>query len=304
MVKLKILVTGASGLVGHQLVKDLSSSSDVYSCYNKSKPEFGNPTKMDLLNHNMISDVLLETKPDVVIHLGAMTGVDLCEKEQSNAFEINSKATKIIAEKCKELNSFLIYVSTDYVFDGFSNMYKENDTSNPISTYGKSKLDGEKMVQEFSSDWCIARTSTPFGIHPTKKSFPIWIIENVKQKKQVNIVTDQISSPTYVPNLCEMLKEISEKNINGIIHTSGATSISRYRMAELIFEKFNLDITLLNKISSDKMNWIAKRPKNSTLDTSLANSILDKKPQSIEISLNQFADEINSNDINNNYSEN
>ena len=134
MVKLKILVTGASGLVGHQLVKDLSSSSDVYSCYNKSKPEFGNPTKMDLLNHNMISDVLLETKPDVVIHLGAMTGVDLCEKEQSNAFEINSKATKIIAEKCKELNSFLIYVSTDYVFDGFSNMYKENATSNPIST--------------------------------------------------------------------------------------------------------------------------------------------------------------------------
>ena len=182
-------------------------------------------------------------------------------------------------------------------------MYKENDTSNPISTYGKSKLDGEKMVQEFSSDWCIARTSTPFGIHPTKKSFPIWIIENVKQKKQVNIVTDQITSPTYVPNLCEMLKEISAKNINGIIHTSGATSISRYRMAELIFEKFNLDITLLNKISSDKMNWIAKRPKNSTLDTSLANSILDKKPQSIEISLNQFADEINSNDINNNYSE-
>jgi len=294
VVKLKILVTGASGLVGHQLVKDLSDSSDVYSCYNKSVPEFGNPRRMDLLNQNMISDVLLETKPDVVIHLGAMTGVDLCEKEPSNAFETNSKATKIIAEKCTELDSFLIYVSTDYVFDGFSGMYEESDTTNPISIYGKSKLDGEKMVQEFSSNWCIARTSTPFGIHPTKKSFPTWIIENVKQEKQVNIVTDQTTSPTYVPNLCQMLKEISEKNIKGIIHTSGASGITRYKMAELIFEKFNLDKTLLNAVTSDEMNWIAKRPKNSTLDTSLATSILNKKPQSIESSLNQLFNEMSS----------
>ena len=97
MVKLKILVTGASGLVGHQLVKDLSSSSDVYSCYNKSKPEFGNPTKMDLLNHNMISDVLLETKPDVVIHLGAMTGVDLCEKELA----LQTNVLGMLLNKCR-----------------------------------------------------------------------------------------------------------------------------------------------------------------------------------------------------------
>ena len=102
MVKLKILVTGASGLVGHQLVKDLSSSSDVYSCYNKSKPEFGNPTKMDLLNHNMISDVLLETKPDVVIHLGAMTGVDLCEIHQDDAFKITHKQQKFLQKNVQK----------------------------------------------------------------------------------------------------------------------------------------------------------------------------------------------------------
>ena len=98
--------------------------------------------------------------------------------------------------------------------------------------------------------------------------------------------------------------EISEKNINGIIHTSGATSISRYKMAELIFEKFNLDKTLLKAVSSDEMNWIAKRPKNSSLNTLLANSVLDKKPQSVEQSLNQFFDEIVSNDFNNNNSNN
>ena len=259
---------------------------------------------MDLLNHEIISNVLLETEPDVVIHLGAMTGVDSCEKEESMAFDINTKSTQIIAEQCSILDKFLIYVSTDYVFDGNSSMYYEDASTNPLSIYGKSKLGGEKMVQEFSSNWCIARTSTPFGIHPTKKSFPTWIIENVKQKKQINIVTDQITSPTYVPNLCQMLMEISEKNINGIIHTSGATSISRYKMAELIFEKFNLDKTLLKAVSSDEMNWIAKRPKNSSLNTSLANSVLDKKPQSAEQSLNQFFDEIDSNDFNNNNSNN
>ena len=301
---MKILVTGSAGLVGHQLVKDLSIAHKVFSCYNKSKPEFGIPTKMDLLNHEMISNVLLETEPDVIIHLGAMTGVDSCEKEESMAFDINTKATQIIAEQCSILDKFLIYVSTDYVFDGNSSMYHEDASPNPLSIYGKSKLGGEKMVQEFSSNWCIARTSTPFGIHPTKKSFPTWIIENVKQKKQVNIVTDQITSPTYVPNLCQMLMEISEKNINGIIHVSDATNISRYKMAELIFEKFNLDKTLLKAVSSDEMNWIAKRPKNSSLNTSLANSVLDKKPQSIEQSLNQFFDEIDSNDFNNNNSNN
>ena len=285
-------------------MKDLPSSHKVFSCYNKLKPEFGIPTKMDLLNHEIISNVLLEIEPDVVIHLGAMTGVDSCEKEESMAFDINTKATQIIAEQCSILDKFLIYVSTDYVFDGNSSMYYEDASTNPLSIYGKSKLGGEKMVQEFSSNWCIARTSTPFGIHPTKKSFPTWIIENVKQKKQVNIVTDQITSPTYVPNLCQMLMEISEKNINGIIHTSGATSISRYKMAELIFEKFNLDKTLLKAVSSDEMNWIAKRPKNSSLNTSLANSVLDKKPQSAEQSLNQFFDEIDSNDFNNNNSNN
>ena len=115
-------------------------SNEVFSCYNQSVPEFGTTTKMDLQNHGMISDVLSEVKPNIVIHLGAMTGVDLCETNESDAFDINSKATQVIAKKCSEFNSFLIYISTDYIFDGESGMYNEDDLPNPISTYGKSKL--------------------------------------------------------------------------------------------------------------------------------------------------------------------
>ena len=136
---MKFLVTGAAGLVGNQLVKDLSNSHDVFSCYNQSQPESGTPLKMDLQNHEMISNVLLETESDVVIHLGAMTGVDSCEKEESMAFDINTNATQVVAQQCSKLDKFLIYVSTDYVFDGNSSMYRESDVPNPLSIYGKSK---------------------------------------------------------------------------------------------------------------------------------------------------------------------
>ena len=294
MVKLKFLVTGSAGLVGQQVVKDLSKSNQVFSCYNESKPEYGDSVKMDLKNYEMVSSVLTEIKPDVVIHLGAMTGVDLCEKEKTSASEINTKATEIIAKECSKLNSFLVYVSTDYVFDGNFGMYKEDDVANPLGFYGKSKLEGEKAVQNFSTNWCIARTSTPFGLHPTKKSFPMWVIENLQKQKQIDVLIDQFTSPTYVPNLSRMLIEISERHITGIIHAAGASKISRYQMASMVSDKLNLDGTLLKQISINKMTWVAQRPKDSSLDVSRAISILNEKPQKIDQSLNLFIDEMKS----------
>ena len=294
MVKLKFLVTGSAGLVGQQVVKYLSKSNQVFSCYNESKPEYGDSVKMDLKNYEMISSVLTEIKPDVVIHLGAMTGVALCEKEKTSASEINTKATEIIAKECSKLNSFLVYVSTDYVFDGNFGMYKEDDVANPLGFYGKSKLEGEKAVQNFSTNWCIARTSTPFGLHPTKKSFPMWVIENLQKQKQIDVLIDQFTSPTYIPNLSRMLIEISERRITGIIHVAGASKISRYQMASMVSDKLNLDGTLLKQISMNKMKWVAQRPKDSSLDVSRASSILNEKPQKIDQSLNLFIDEMKS----------
>ena len=294
MVKLKFLVTGSTGLVGQQVVKYLSKSNQVFSCYNESKPEYGDSVKMDLKNYEMVSSVLTEIKPDVVIHLGAMTGVDLCEKEKTPASEINTKATEIIAKECSKLNSFLVYVSTDYVFDGNFGMYKEDDVTNPLGFYGKSKLEGEKAVQNFSTNWCIARTSTPFGLHPTKKSFPMWVIENLQKQKQIDVLIDQFTSPTYIPNLSRMLIEISERRITGIIHAAGASKISRYQIASMVSDKLNLDGTLLKQISMNKMKWVAQRPKDSSLDVSRASSILNEKPQKIDQSLNLFIDEMKS----------
>ena len=292
MVKLKFLVTGSAGLIGHQVVKDLSETHEVFSCYNKSKPEFGIPTKMDLLNHEMISNVLSEKNPDIVIHLGAMTAVDLCDTQQDNALKINSQATEILAKECSKINSFMVYVSTDYVFNGNSGLYKENAVTNPLGFYGKSKLLGEKSIQNFSSNWCIARTSTPFGLHPTKKSFPIWVIENLQKQKQIDVLTDQFTSPTYVPSLSRMLIEISERHLTGIIHVAGASKISRYEMASLVSDKLGLDGKLLREISINDIKWEAQRPKDSSLDVSKAISILNQKPQKIDHDVNLFIDEI------------
>ena len=292
MVKLKFLVTGSAGLIGRQVVKDLSETHEVFSCYNKSKPEHGNIIKMDLLNHEMISNVMSEKKPDVVIHLAAMTAVDLCESDQDNALKINSQATEILAKEGSKINAFIVYVSTDYVFDGNTGMYEENDTTNPLGFYGKSKLLGEKSIQNFSSNWCIARTSTPFGLHPTKKSFPIWVIENLQKQKQIDVLTDQFTSPTYVPSLSRMLIEISERHLTGIIHVAGASKISRYEMASLVSDKLGLDGKLLREISINDIKWEAQRPKDSSLNVSKAISILNQKPQKIDHDVNLFIDEI------------
>ena len=292
MVKLKFLVTGSAGLIGRQVVKDLSETHEVFSCYNKSKPEFGIPTKMDLLNHEMISNVLSEKNPDIVIHLGAMTAVDLCDTQQDNALKINSQATEILAKECSKINSFMVYVSTDYVFNGNSGLYKENAVTNPLGFYGKSKLLGEKSIQNFSSNWCIARTSTPFGLHPTKKSFPIWVIENLQKQKQIDVLTDQFTSPTYVPSLSRMLIEISERHLTGIIHVAGASKISRYEMASLVSDKLGLDGKLLREISINDIKWEAQRPKDSSLNVSKAISTLNQKPQKIDHDVNLFIDEI------------
>ena len=292
---MKFLVTGSAGLIGCQVVKDLvQQNHTVYSCYHDEKPLQGIPTPLDLSNENQIIQTLEETKPNRIIHLAAITDVDLCETEKELATIINTKATETLAKQAAKQNIFFLYVSTDYVFDGIVGMRKEDDESNPLGFYGKSKLNGELALNKLASNWCVARTSTPFGIHPTKKSFPLWVKENLETKKEIPVLVDQFTSPTYIPNLSKMLIEITIRQILGIIHVSGATRISRYALAELISDKLNLDKNLLIPSRIDNMNWKAQRPIDSSLDVSLAIESLNEQPQKIGKSLALFINELNS----------
>jgi len=290
---MKFLVTGSAGLVGSQVVQDLvKSEHQVYSCYNYSKPCHGTPIHLELANDNKITEIIASIRPDVVIHLAAMTNVDLCEKEKELALKINAKATETLAKQAARHGSFFVYVSTDYVFDGEKGMKKESDMPSPIDYYGYSKYQGELAVQDMASSWCIARTSTPFGMHPTRKSFPIFVAENLGAKKEISVVTDQYTSPTYVPNLSQMLIEISTRQIVGAIHLAGATRISRYDMAILVAEKVGLEKSLLKPTTINDMNWIAKRPRDSSLDVSKAAQILKEKPLTVEEGLDRFMSEM------------
>jgi dTDP-4-dehydrorhamnose reductase len=290
---MKFLVTGSAGLIGSQVVKDLAKSNhQVYSCYNDSRPHDGIAVKLDLTNNENIVQVVQTVKPDIIIHLAAMTNVDLCEKEKDLSLKINAKSTQIISKQAAKHDSFFVYVSTDYVFDGETGMKKESDVPNPVDYYGYSKYQGELAVEDMVSNWCIVRTSTPFGMHAVKKSFPSFVIENLQAKKEISVVIDQYTSPTYVPNLSRMLIEITTRQISGIIHLAGATRISRYDMAELVAEKLDLDKSLLRQIRIKEMDWVAKRPKDSSLDVSKAVSLLKEKPISIEQGLDQFIEEI------------
>jgi dTDP-4-dehydrorhamnose reductase len=289
---MKFLVTGSAGLIGSQVVKDLSKlNHQIHSCYHDEKPKHGTPVKLDLENQNDIKETINRIKPDCIIHLAAMTGVDQCEEQQDLAMKINANATDILAKEAARQNAFFVYVSTDYVFDGKSGMKKEDDIPNPLGFYGISKLEGEITLNNMASGWCIARTSTPFGIHHKKKSFPLWVKENLELNKEIPVLVDQFTSPTYVPNLSKMLVEVATRKITGVIHLAGSTRISRYHLAELVAERLNLEKKLLIPTKTDDMNWKAQRPKDSSLNVSLAEEILEEKPMGIEQSLELFFSE-------------
>jgi len=292
---MKFLVTGSTGLVGRQVVKDLTEKNHkVYSCYNNQKPQHGNPIHLDLTDLSSIATTIEQVKPDVIIHLAAMTDVDGCEVQKDLAFLINAQATEKLAKQAALQNAFFVYVSTDYVFDGTKELWKENDKPNPLGNYGKSKLEGEKALGNLASSWCIARISTPFGIHPKKKSFPLFIKQSLESNKEIPVLIDQFTSPTYVPNLSKMIIEVATRQISGIIHLAGATRLSRYELAELVAEKLSLDKSLLKPTKTSEMSWRAKRPRDSSLDVSYVSSILNEKPQKIEQTLDSFIGEISS----------
>ncbi len=290
---MKILVTGSKGLVGRQVVHDLLMDGEtVFSGYHISKPEKGIPIQIDLNHHENFRDIIKKINPDSIIHLAAKTNVDDCEKEKDLALKINAHATVELSKQAAKQHAFFVYVSTDYVFDGNKGMNVESSKPNPTNYYGKTKLEGEKAVMDLASSCCIARTSCPFGLHPIKKSFPVWVTQNLIENKNIKVIVNQFTSPTYVPNLSKMLIEIAKRQIVGTIHLAGKTRISRYGLAEMIAEKLKLDEKLLKPINIDEMDWIAKRPIDSSLDVSKAVSSLNEKPMAIEQALDYFAEEI------------
>jgi dTDP-4-dehydrorhamnose reductase len=287
---LKLLITGASGLYGSKLAQmALAKNIEVYSSDIQGLSVYGSFVKLDISGKEQVEEAFKTIKPDVVVHAATLTDVDKCETNKELAWKVNVEGTKNIFEAAKSAGSFLIYISTDYVFSGEKGNYKETDKPDPINYYGLTKLKAEEIVQT-QKEYFIGRPSVIYGSTPAagKVNFALWLIETLGKGERVKIVTDQWNTPTLNTNLAEMTLEVIERRLTGVYHTCGATRVSRLEFAEQIAEAFGLDKSLIDKVLSSQFTWPAKRPMDSSLDTSKAQKTLQHKPLDMSKALKQL----------------
>jgi len=268
---MRILVTGKNGQLGKSIHKIVNTKID----NNQSSDEFifAGREKLDLSSEGSISHYFdSNDRFDVIINCAAYTAVDKAEEEQELANQINHLAVKQLAEIVKAQKSKLIHISTDYVFDGESDKpYLESDTPNPINVYGKTKLAGEKALQEtMPTDAIIIRTSwvySEFG-----NNFVKTMLKLGKEREELNVVSDQIGSPTYATDLADVILEIIQNKIfkevgrvTQTYHYSNEGEISWYEFAKEIFKITKISCKV-NSITTEKYPTPAKRPKNTLMN--------------------------------------
>jgi dTDP-4-dehydrorhamnose reductase len=240
---LKLLVTGASGLVGTRLTGvAVKAGHEVIAIYNQHEINVPNALQVDLKEENKIAKIIKDSDSDVVIHLASVTNVDLCEQDPHLADLVNAVTTRNISQACSEVGTHFLYVSTDYVFDGRKGNYREQDQPNPVNTYGLSKLRGEEATLSASPSFCVARTSVVYGWgRKFRPNFGSWTYSALKASQQIRVAEDQYCSPTLNSHLAVMLLEVAERQLPGIIHLAGASRLSRYQFALEIADEFRFD---------------------------------------------------------------
>jgi len=287
----KLLVTGASGLLGKKIV-ELAQNDFIITPIHKTRPLHSSSVKLDVTESLAVLNLLNKLEPDVVIHTASETNVDKCEIEKEHAWKINAEGTRNLAEACQNVNAKLVYVSTDYVFDGEKGLYTEEDKPNPVNYYGVTKLEGEKQVIEHCKNYAILRTSVLYGWHPWKQNFATWIINKLEQQQKITVVEDHYNTPTLADNLAEIALEAVQKDLQGLYHASGSQRISRYEFARQIAKTFNLDSNPIKPIKMSQLTaWIAKRPRDSSLNTDKIQKKLKTKPLNVTEGLNRMKKE-------------
>jgi dTDP-4-dehydrorhamnose reductase len=287
----KLIVTGASGLLGSKIVELASEDYEVTPLYN-TKQLHHNSLKLDITDQKRVLNLFNELKPKIVIHTASETNVDKCETEKEHAWKINVEGTRNIALACSKANAKIVYISTDYVFDGKKGFYIEEDKPNPINYYGVTKLKGENQVIQHCKNYAILRTSVLYGWHPWKQNFATWVINELKQNKEITVVEDHYNTPTLADNLAEMAIEAIPKDLQGVYHACGSERIGRYEFARQIARAFDLNQNLIRPIKMEQLTaWIAKRPRDSSLNTNKIRSQLETKPLNITEGLDRMKKE-------------
>jgi len=284
--KLKILVTGKQGQLGYAL-QELSENQFEFTW------KFTDRSELDITNSINTQSVLKKFQPDWIINTAAYTDVDGAENNQKIAYNVNADGPYILAKSAKEIGAKLVHISTDYVFDGTKNEpYTETDKPNPLQVYGKSKLYGETLIQKTGVSGIIIRTSWLYGNHGN--NFVKTILRLAEQKDEIQVVDDQIGSPTYVGDLAETIFKLfseSIENIHEILHFSNEGRISWFEFAQQII-KISLNVCKIIPIDSKDLIQIAPRPKYSILDNNKIIKQYEVTQKNWKDSLNKYVKSI------------
>jgi len=292
---MKILVLGGSGLIGDHFITN-SKAHDITTTYNNNKINFPNviSKKINLPeNWSGLEELILNQKPDIVLNSIANSNADFCEMNREDTFNLHVNITKKITDVCSKINSKIIFLSTDYVFDGKSNnKYKETDETNPINYYGKTKDAAEKIILKNENNLVI-RTSMVYG-SSSKVRFLRYVIENLQKNQEINTYDDIFNSATLLDDLIDGIFKVIETNARGIYHMVGSSCVSRFDFAKIVAKKFNFDENLIKPVSIKSANLKAERPINPCLDNSKVTNELEIKFSTINEGIKKVYEKRNS----------
>ncbi|WP_160674318.1 dTDP-4-dehydrorhamnose reductase [Clostridium sp. C8-1-8] len=291
---MKILITGAKGQLGTQIINIIKSG----------KSELGNvPSEvvaseiigidvqeLDITNLEATRDYIGAIKPDVVVNCAAYTNVDACETNEDIAFKVNAIGPRNLAIVCEELGAKLIHISTDYVFSGVgSKALKEYDLTGPVSVYGKTKLAGEEFVKQFSSKYFIVRTAWLYGYNGN--NFVYTMMKLGKEKDFIDVVNDQRGNPTNAEDLAHHILKLIGTEEYGTYHCTGSGECTWYDFAKKIIELSGIDCEI-RPCTSEQFVRPAKRPEFSSLDNMMLRCTVGDEMRDWEVAIKEFIDNI------------
>lgn len=287
---MRLLITGSNGLLGQKLVDKLSDLSNIELAAssrgeNRNKDYRGIYYSLDLEDPNSIRNTINEFKPTHILHGAAMTNVDQCELNHDKCWKVNVEAVRHMLESCAAYNSYFAYISTDFVFDGEKkNLYTETDQPKPVSYYGESKWEAEKLVEKYKGKWSILRTILVYGHnkYSMRSNIVKWARTSLAEGNTINVVDDQFRTPTWVDDLADGCISALQKEAEGIFHLGGKDYMSIIDLVRQVSEFYNLDPQLIKPTDSKSLNQPAKRPPSTGFDLSKSKKVLGYQPHSFK----------------------
>ena len=291
---MNILVTGANGLLGQHLVTALMKLNYSVVAIGMGACRIhqftGEYLSLDITDGLLLHNAIVAAKPAFIIHAAAMTQVDECEKDMQGCYNVNVSATRFLIEAAKEVQSKLIYISTDFVFDGMAGPYTEEDPTGPVNYYGTTKLIAEKAVMESGLHWAIVRTVLVYGqtVEGTRQNILGWVKKNLESGHPIRVVSDQYRTPTFVDDLVTGIILVMERNAEGIFHISGKETMTPYAMAIATARYFHLNESLIEEVDASSFSQTGIRPAKTGFVIEKAKRLLGYNPHSFEESLKEI----------------